>query len=170
MGFKSPQLAVEKKIYFSSFLRVMFQLQHACHKVYIIKYHLMLALKYRKDLFQAEKYVEYLKSLMPELGKRYYLITETIGFDEDHVHILMQAAPRYSPSRVIQIVKSITARAFFRQFPEIKTELWGGEFWSDGGYIGTVGEGANADIIRNYIKKQGRKGNQLTLIEFSSEA
>ncbi|MFH1306654.1 MAG: IS200/IS605 family transposase, partial [Candidatus Micrarchaeota archaeon] len=95
------------------------------------------------------------------------LEAETIGFDEDHVHLLLQAAPRYSPSRVIQIVKSITARELFENFPEIKKELWGGEFWSDGGYIGTVGEGFNADIIRKYIKKQGRKGDQLRLIDFA---
>ena len=63
-----------------------------------------------------------------------------MGFDEDHVHILMQAAPRYSPSRVMQIIKSITAREMFKRFPEIKEELWGGEFWSDGGCIKTVGE------------------------------
>ena len=82
------------------------------------------------------------------------------------MHVLMHAAPRYSPSRVMQVVKSITARQMFKRFPEIKEELWGGELWSDGGYIGTVGEGANAEIIRKYIQKQGRKGDQLRLINF----
>ena len=82
------------------------------------------------------------------------------------MHILMEAAPRYFPSRVMQIVKSITARELFNKFPEIKKELWNGELWSDGGYIGTVGEGINAEIIRSYIKKQGRKGDQLRLINF----
>ena len=112
-------------------------------------------------------YVEYLKIVLAEIEKRYFLHPETIGFDEDHVHMLMQAAPRYSPSRVVQIVKSITAREMFNKFSEIKKELWGGELWSDGGYIGTVGEGANADIIRKYIQKQGRKGDQLRLLDFS---
>ena len=146
----------------------MFELKHACHKVYVIKYHLMFCIKYRKDLFLESIYVEHLKTVLKEIELRYYLTPETIGFDEDHVHILMQAAPRYSPSRVVQIVKSITARELFKRFPEIKEELWGGEFWSDGGYIGTVGEGANADIIRKYIQKQGRKGDQLRLIDFAS--
>src|SRR3989338_7939680 len=144
----------------------MFELKHACHKVYVIKYHLMFVVKYRKDLFLNEEYVTFMKGTLEELEKRYFLTTETIGFDEDHVHLLMQAAPRYSPSRVVQIVKSITAKELFKHFPEIKEELWGGEFWSDGEYIGTVGEGANADIIRNYIKKQGRSDNQLKLVNF----
>jgi|SRR3989344_4669605 len=145
----------------------MFALKHACHKVYVIKYHLMFVVKYRKDLFLNERYITCMKQVLQDLEQRYFLTTETIGFDEDHVHMLMQAAPRYSPSRVVQIVKSITARELFKRFPEIKEELWGGEFWSDGGYIGTVGEGANADIIRNYIKKQGRKDNQLQLHHFT---
>ena len=142
-------------------------IKHACHKVYLIKYHLIFIIKYRKDLFLNNDYVEYLKIILTEIEKRYFLNPETIGFEEDHVHMLMQAAPRYSPSRVMQIVKSITAREMFNKFPEIKKELWGGELWSDGGYIGTVGEGTNADIIRKYIQKQGRKGDQLHLLDFS---
>lgn len=130
----------------------------------------MFAVKYRKDLFLNEDYVNYLKDVLVEIEKRYYIATETVGFDEDHVHILVQAAPRYSPSRVVQIVKSLTARELFRAFPEIKKELWGGEFWNDGGYIGTVGEGGNAEIIRKYIQKQGRKGDQLRLLAFIAEA
>ncbi len=51
----------------------------------------------------------------------------------------------------MQIIKSITANQFFKDFPEIKKELWGSEFWSDGGYIVTVGEGVTAEIIRDYI-------------------
>ena len=141
---------------------------HACHKVYEIKYHLIFIVKYRKDLLIREDYQTALKNILSEISKRYFLTPETIGFDEDHVHILMQGAPRYAPSRIMQIVKSITARKLFEQFPEIKRELWGGEFWSDGGYIGTVGEGANADIIRKYIQKQGRPITQLRLDTFTA--
>jgi putative transposase len=136
------------------------------HKIYSIKYHMMFCVKYRKDLFLEDKYLHYLKIQFEELGKRYYFVFETIGVDEDHVHLLVQAAPKYAPSRVMQIIKSITAKQFFKAYPEIKKELWGGEFWNDAGYIGTVGEGVNADIIRDYIKKQGRQINQLKLTNF----
>jgi len=78
----------------------------------------------------------------------------------------VQSAPKYFPSRVVQIIKSITAIEIFKKFPAIKEDLWGGEFWNDGGYIGTVGEGVNADIIRNYIRKQGKSTAQLKLSEF----
>ena len=142
-------------------------LKHACHKVYILKYHIMIVTKYRKDVFFNEEYQNYIKTILSEIEKRYFITPETIGFDEDHVHLLVQAAPKYSPSRIIQIIKSITAREMFKKFEKIKEELWGGEFWSDGGYVATVGEGTNADIVRNYIKKQGRKLDQLKLLNFT---
>ena len=152
------------------FLFFMFDLRRASHKVYVIKYHLVLVVKYGQDLFLDDSYVDYLKVILRELDKRYYLCSETVGFDEDHVHILMQAAPRYSPCRIFQIVKSITVREMFGQFPEIKKDLWGGEFWTDSGYVGTVGEGGNADVIRKYIQNQGRKGDQLRILDFIPEA
>lgn len=126
----------------------------------------MFCVKYRKDLFLNDSYISYFKEILAEISRRYFLTFETIGVDEDHVHLLVQAAPKYSPSNAVQMIKSITAKALFKKFPEIKKELWGGEFWSDSGYIGTVGEGVNADIIRNYIKKQGRNPNQLNLTNF----
>lgn len=144
----------------------MYELQHACHKVYSIKYHMMFCIKYRKSLFQEDKIIEYFKEILRKIGERYYFTFETIGIDENHVHLLVQSAPRYAPSRVAQIIKSISAIELFKKFPELKEDLWGGEFWNDGGYIGTVGEGVNADIIRKYIQQQGRTTTQLKLSDF----
>ena len=138
----------------------------ASHKAYRIKYHFVICVKYRKDLFLNEKYIETIKEICVGLQNRYYLTFETIGFDEDHVHFMIQSVPQYSSSKIFQIIKSITAIQMFKKHKEIKKELWGGEFWSDGGYVATIGEGVNADIIRDYIKKQGRKDGQLKLVEF----
>jgi len=138
----------------------------SAHKVFRIKYHFVFCIKYRKDLFLESKYTKTVKETCFGLEERFNLKFETVGFDEDHVHFMLTSIPRYSPSRIFQIVKSIIARRLFEEHPDLKKELWGGEFWSDGGYIGTIGEGINAEIIRNYIKKQGRKGIQLKLINF----
>jgi len=127
---------------------------------------MMFCIKYRKSLFQDNNIIEYFKEILRKIGERYYFTFETIGIDENHVHLLIQSAPRYAPSRVAQIVKSISAIELFKKFPEIKEDLWGGEFWNDGGYIGTVGEGVNAEIIRKYIQNQGRTTAQLKLSDF----
>jgi len=93
--------------------------------------------------------------VLREISERFCLTFETIGTDGDHVHLFVGAAPKYAPSRIMQIVKSITARELFREHPDIKAELWGGEFWSDGGYVGTVGGEVTEDVIRKYIEQQG---------------
>jgi len=136
------------------------------HKAFRIKYHFVCVVKYRKDLFTNSNYVQTFKEVCSGLEERYSMKFETIGFDEDQVHFLLQSVPKYSPSQLFRVVKSITAIKLFEKHPSIKKELWGGEFWSDGGYVSTVGEGVNAEVIRDYIKKQGRKGDQLQLINF----
>ena len=73
------------------------------------------------------------------------------------MHLFVDAPPKYSPSEIIKVTKSVTAREIMKRFPEIKKDLWGGEFWSDGGYIGTVGDETTANVIKNYILRQGSK-------------
>ena len=114
-----------------------------------------LCVKYRKKLLSDSKKIIRLKEICSEIGERYWFDVDAIGTDGDHIHVFVGAAPRYSPLRVMQIIKSITAKQMFKAFPEIKKELWGEEFWSDGGDIDTVGEGITAEIIRDYIEKQG---------------
>jgi putative transposase len=110
--------------------------------------------------------------ILLEIGERYWFDFDAIGTDGDHFHVFAGAAPKYSPSKVMQIIKSITAREFFKRFPEARKQLWCGEFWSDGGYIGTAGYGVTADIIRDYVESQGTKEGkesykQMNLLNFS---
>ena len=140
------------------------------HKVFKIKYHIVFCIKYRKDLFLNDKYVETVKNICKDIENRFHVLFETTGFDDDHVHFLLESlTTNYSTAKIFQFVKSILARELFKRHPEIKEELYGGEFWSDGGFVSTVGEGVNAEIIRKYIKNQGRKGEQLKLFDFSKQ-
>ena len=84
-----------------------------------------------------------------------------IGTDEDHVHFLIQTVPMMLPSRMVQTIKSITARMIFAQNPEVKKSLWGGNFWTSGYYLNTVGRYGNETVIRNYVKEQGQHYNQV---------
>ena len=145
----------------------MVELVRSSHKVFKIKYHVVFCIKYRKDLFAEDSYVKTVKQICEDIEDRFYIKFETIGFDEDHVHFLVESlTTTYSAAKIFQFVKSITAIELFKRHPEIKKQLYGGEFWSDGGYVGTVGEGINGDIIRKYIKNQGRKDGQLKLVDF----
>ena len=133
------------------------ELSHASHCVYKIRYHMVFCIKYRKHLLLDAQRISFFKSICIGIGKRYWFEFDAIGTDGNHVHIFVGGAPRHAPSELMQIVKSITARKIFQEYPEIKEDLWGGEFWSDGGYIATVGEGVTEDIIKKYVEKQGTK-------------
>jgi len=135
------------------------------HKVYELKYHFVLIIKYRKNLF-SEDVEKYLKTLFEGICFKYDVVLETIGFDGNHVHMMVQTLPKSSPSDVFRVLKSLSAKYIFKKFPRLKANLWGGNFWSAGGYVGSVGEGKNGDIIRNYIKRQGNSDKDLKLIDF----
>ncbi len=95
-----------------------------------------------------------------------------IGLDDNCVHFLTQSVPVILPKQIVQTIKSITAIEIFRLHPEVKDELWGGQFWSDGYYINTVGQYANEEVIKQYLKNQEKEkeykklhSNQLRLFE-----
>ena len=140
----------------------------AAHCAYDIHYHLVVVMKYRKKILVKQEYISYLCEVIKEISARYEFEIEEIGSDGDHVHILLSAAPRYSPSRIMNIIKSITGRMMFKQFPEIKHQLWGGELWSDGGFVGTIGQAAGLEHMKKYIKRQGNKDKNYSLKSFLS--
>ena len=96
-----------------------------------------------------------LKEICLEISKRFEIVFIEIGTDKDHVHFLIQSVPMLSPTRIIQTIKSITAKEIFRLHPEVKIKLWGGEFWTKGFYVNTVGRQGNEDTIQEYVKQQG---------------
>ncbi len=126
------------------------------HNVSECYYHIQLTIKYMRSLFDKEIEQEMLE-IMDGFKERYYIDIQTVGYDKNHVHLLCRFLPKYSGGEVIRLIKSITSRLLFRKFPEIKRQLWGGEFWSDGYYIGTVSGRGDKGVIENYIKNQGRE-------------
>ena len=96
-----------------------------------------------------------LRAVCKDIELRYEIEFLEIGTDRDHVHFLVQSAPNYSPSKVVRIIKSLTAREIFARVPGVKKMLWGGEFWSKGFFMATVGQHGGEDVIGAYVKKQG---------------
>ena len=127
---------------------------------------MVFVVKYRKSLISSEVF-EFMKEICRGIEERYFLFFDAIGHENNHVHIVVEGAPRYSPSRIMQICKSILAIQIFKKFPEIKEEeLWGGEFWSDGGHIDTIGDGRALTAVKNYVLNQGRDEKKLISYEF----
>jgi len=95
-----------------------------------------------------------LKEIFREIAERYEFEIDTMEAMEDHVHLFLVVPPKYAPARVVQIIKSISAKMMFREFPEIKKKLWGGELWNDGYFVRSVGDKVTAEVIRKYIRYQ----------------
>ena len=126
------------------------------HNKSLLLYHLVCPVKYRRDVITiaVEKS---LVNVCNEIEKRYEIIFIEIGADNDHVHFLLQSVPMHSVKSIVQAVKSITAKELFRLHPEVKQKLWGGQFWTDGYYVNTVGQYGNEDVIKKYVQGQGKK-------------
>ncbi|MCK5214079.1 MAG: IS200/IS605 family transposase [Candidatus Omnitrophica bacterium] len=104
-----------------------------------------------------EKVKQTIVESMKRFKERYAIEMQQMGFDQNHVHYLCRFLPKYSGGQVIRLIKSISARQVFKEEPEVKRVLWGGEFWTDGYYIGTISGHGDKNIIVEYIKKQGRE-------------
>ena len=126
----------------------------------MLLYHLVCPAKYRRAVF-TEAGEQTLKETCIGIGERYEIKVIEIGADENHVHFLIQSVPIMSPSRLVQILKSITAKKIFRKHPEVKDLLWGGHFWTSGYYINTVGATGNETVIKEYVQSQGREYKQI---------
>ena len=127
---------------------------HKSHNVSVLMYHLVCPAKYRRVVIN-ENIDKTLKEICIEISKRYEIKFIEIGAEGDHVHFLIQSVPMYSPTKIVKTIKSITAKEIFKRHPEVKEKLWGGEFWSDGHFISTVGQYGNESTIANYVKMQG---------------
>ncbi len=77
-----------------------------------------------------------MRELLFEIAESYCIGVEELEVSVDHVHIFCSFAPKYSITQVVTRFKSLSARAIFREHPEVKRQLWGGEFWEDGFVVG----------------------------------
>jgi len=127
---------------------------HKRHNVSVLIYHLVCPAKYRRAVI-SEKVDMVMKDVCQDIALRYQMHFLEIGTDNDHVHFLIQSVPTYAPTKIARIVKSITAREIFARVPEVKKQLWGGEFWTDGYYISTVGRNRSESAVTEYVKSQG---------------
>ncbi len=142
---------------------------HKSHNVTLLLYHFVFPTKYRRLVIdnQVDKCI---RDTCIEIGKRYEMHFVEIGIDKDQVHFLIQSVPGWSISRLVTVVKSITAKRVFKVIPELKKDLWGSSLWTSGYFASTVGKYGNEKVISNYVKEQGRQNeyqqihrDQLTL-------
>jgi REP element-mobilizing transposase RayT len=120
----------------------------------MLLYHIVLPVKYRREVFTTEKIKEWLIKLCYELWWRYEISFDTIGIDWDHVHFLVQTVPKNSVTKVVTIIKSITWKELIKYKAELKWKLWWNKFWTEWYYANTVWAVAWYQTIKNYVWNQ----------------
>ncbi len=131
---------------------------HKRHNKTLLLYHFVFPLKYRRKGI-SNSVGESLKIVCVEISERYEVQFIEIGYESDHVHFLVQSVPNYSVSKIVRMLKSITAKELFSRHPELKAMLWGGKFWTSGFYVNTVGQYSNEEVIRAYVRNQGMEND-----------
>jgi len=134
----------------------MSELIRKSHNISLLIYHAVFPIKYRKSIIDRDHQGSIVK-VCEKIEERYEIKFIEVGCDKNHVHFLLQSIPMYSPKQIVQILKSIIGREMFRMHPEIKKDLWGGQYWTDGYFIGTVGRHSSEKVIKEYVKNQGLK-------------
>ena len=127
-------------------------LQSGYHSRYELKYHFVWCPKYRRMVLKGNR-AKYLAKLIYEVAERYDFQVVELAVMPEHVHMFVSASPEMSPARIIQSVKSITARKLFERFPGIKNFLWGGALWARGYFCASVGK-VTEKMIAAYIDQQ----------------
>lgn len=123
------------------------------HSVYLLYYHLIMVVKYRRRVIDDE-ISEQAKELFNKIGKSYGIVLEEWNHDVDHVHVMMRAKPQTELSKFINAYKSASSRLIKKEHPEVREKLWKEAFWSQSYCLLTTG-GVTIDVIREYIETQG---------------
>ena len=135
---------------------------HKSHNVTVLLYHLVFPTKYRRVVIDDEV-DRLIKEISLEIEKRYEIHFVEIGTDRDHVHFLVQTVPLIAVSRLVTIIKSITAKEVIKRRPGLKREMWGSSLWTSGYYASTVGRQGNEETVSRYVKEQGREDEYVQL-------
>ncbi len=139
--------------------------RRVAHAAYDTAYHLVWSPKYRKHILEGV-IAERVAQMFKEIAEVYDITIDEMEVSPDHVHLFCSFPPRYSIAQVITRFKSLSARAVFREFPQVKRQLWGGEFWENGYFARTVGDKVTAELIRKYIQRHKEaEDTQIDLFE-----
>jgi putative transposase len=125
------------------------------HSVFLLNYHLVLIIKYRRKVI-TDEISNRLEEIFEYICPKYNIILGEWNHDKDHVHLLFRGSPNTDISKFLNAYKSASSRLIKKEFQAIRKQLWREYFWSRSYCLITTG-GAPIDIVRKYIENQGMK-------------
>ena len=132
-------------------------IRHTSHTRYDLWYHFAWSTKYRKRVWIDDAKREAVKRLFRKIAEEYDMAIWIIEILSDHIHFTVTAPPRIAPARAAQIFKSVSTRALFRYYPELRRIYWGGELWVQGYFVRSIGPGLTKEQVERYVLEQSEE-------------
>jgi putative transposase len=127
--------------------------RRGAHTVYRLAYHFVWIPRYRRKVLGGEV-GRWLEDLIRKICSGRDWEIEALTVSPDHVHLFVSCPPRDAPAKVMNVIKSLTARELYAEFPRLRRSHWGGKLWADGYYVGSAGEHVTSELIKRYIEYQ----------------
>ena len=124
------------------------------HSKFILRYHIILVCKYRKNLMI--QYGEFVKENMLSISQKYDFTILEIEVDKNHIHLLVESEPKVSPLMIVRVLKQQTTIRLWNEFSDkLQKHFWKERtFFTDGYFVSTIGE-VSTETLRKYIQNQG---------------
>lgn len=131
--------------------------KHTSHSRYDFWYHFAWSTKYRKKIWKEQYTREQVRTIFRTIASHYDIEIGEINCLSDHIHLTASAPPRIGPARIAQILKSVSTKLLFEQFPWLHKHYWGGEIWVPGYFVKSVGPGLTKEQIEKYVREQAEE-------------
>ena len=151
----SENCAIIESVEIQKSVVIIMKLDNNAHSVFLLHYHLVLVVKYRRQVFD-DSISNRAKEIFEYIAPNYNITLQEWNCDKDHVHILFKAHPKSEISKFINAYKSASSRLIKKEFPQISQKLWKEQFWSQSFCLLTTGC-APVEVIKTYIESQGEK-------------
>ena len=125
------------------------------NSIYCLQFHYVACIKYRYKILN-DKISKRLKEINKSVANSFGIDIIEQETDKDNIHILFSSKPQIEISKFVNSLKSVSARLLFREFPEIKKQLWKGHLWSPSYFLATTGQ-VTLDILKKYVESQNAK-------------
>ncbi|TKI58348.1 IS200/IS605 family transposase [Brevibacillus antibioticus] len=131
------------------------ELDNNNHSVFSLYYHLVLVVKYRRNVLDDE-ISDYAKDMFVRISDGYNITLLEWNHDSNHVHVRFKAHPNTEMTKFINAYKSASSRLIKKDFPQVRKKLWKELSWSRSFCLLTPG-GSPIEVIKKYIESQGMK-------------
>ena len=125
------------------------------HSKFLIKYHIILVCKYRKQLLVGA--VEYdMKKIIRHISEMSDFDIEVMETDKDHLHMMVRSEPKLSPLQIVRRLKQMSTSAVWKKYRDFLRHNFYKEhtFWTDGYFVSSIGN-VSQETIKKYIENQG---------------